>query len=113
VDAGLVGSQGVGVSQLAAAASIEHQLGDGWSLDASLSHSGERWVDTANTLKAPAVTTLSLGLRHSFMLAGRPAALRILASNLTGEEGYLAARSGLLSPIPPSTIRAVLTLSFE
>jgi iron complex outermembrane receptor protein len=112
VDAGLVGSQGVGVSQLAATASIEHQLGEGWSLDAGLSYSGERWVDTANTLRAPAVTTLSLGMRHSFVLAGRPAQLRILASNLTAEEGYLAARTGLLSPIPPTTVRAVLTLFF-
>ncbi len=112
VDAGLVGSEGVGVSQQAAAASIEYQLRDGWSLDANLNYLGERWVDTANTLRAPAVTTLGLGVRRSFMLAGRPAALRILASNLTGAEGYLAARSGLLSPIPPRTVRAVLTLTF-
>lgn len=112
VDAGLVGSHGVGVSQLAGAASIEYRLRDNWSVDGSLSHSGERWVDTANTFKAPAVTTLSLGTRYRFVLAGRPAELRIVASNLTGEEGYLAARSGLLSPIQPRTIRAMLTLGF-
>lgn len=112
VDAGLVGSHGVGVSQLAGAAGIEYRLRDNWSVDASLNHSGERWVDTANTFKAPAVTTLSLGTRYRFVLADRPAELRIVASNLTGEEGYLAARSGLLSPIPPRTVRAMLTLGF-
>jgi iron complex outermembrane receptor protein len=69
-------------------------------------------VDTANNLSAPSVTTLSLGMRRRFMFAGRPAALRILASNLTDAGAYLAARSGLLSPIPPRTIRAVLTLTF-
>ena len=73
---------------------------------------GERWVDTANSFRAPAVTTLSLGLRHRFMLGGRPADLRILGSNLLGEEGYLVAPSGLLSPIPPRTVRAVLTVAF-
>nr|WP_285222330.1 MULTISPECIES: TonB-dependent receptor [unclassified Lysobacter] len=112
VDAGIVGSEGVGVSQRAASASIEYQLRDGWSLDANLNYSGERWTDTANTLRAPAVTTLGIGLRHNFTLAGRPAALRIVASNITGADGYLAARSGLLSPIAPPTIRAVLTLTF-
>lgn len=113
VDAGRVGSTGVGVSELAAAANIEYRLSDVWSVDAGLSYSGERWVDTANTLRAPAVTTLSLGTRYRFVLADRPAALRVLVSNLAGEEGYLAARSGLLSPIPPRTVRAILALSFD
>lgn len=112
VDAGLVGSRGVGVSELTVAASIEYRLGDAWSMDASLNHSGERWVDTANSLRAPAVTTLGLGTRYRFAAAGRPAALRILASNIAGEEGYVAARSGLLSPVAPRTVRAVLTLGF-
>jgi iron complex outermembrane receptor protein len=51
-------------------------------------------------------------MRRRFVLGGRPAALRVLASNITGEEGYLAARTGLLSPVPPRTIRAILTLTF-
>lgn len=112
VDAGLVGSEDVGVSQVAATASIEYRLSDAWSLDTTLNYSGDRWVDTANTLSAPSVTTLSFGTRYQFAIGERPAALRVLASNLTGEEGYLAARSGLLSPVPPRTIRAVLTMTF-
>lgn len=112
VDAGLVGAHGAGVSQFAATASLQYRLRDRWSVDASLNHSGERWVDTANTFQAPAVTTLNLGTRLQLSLANRPAELRIVASNLTGEEGYLAARSGLLSPIAPRTIRAMLTLTF-
>lgn len=113
VDAGLVGAHGVGVSELVATVGAEYRLRDDWSVDASLSHSGERWADTANTFKAPAVTTLNLGTRRRFVLAGRPAELRIVASNLTGEEGYTVVRSGQISPISPRTIRAVLTLNFD
>ncbi|MEZ0472700.1 hypothetical protein [Luteimonas salinilitoris] len=109
VDAGLVGSHDVGVSQRVANATIVRRFGRDWSLDATVSYMGERWADTANSFKA--VTTLSLGLRHGFMLGGRRADLRILGSNLLGEEGYLVASSGLLSPVPPRTVRAVLTVA--
>ena len=112
VDAGLVGSHDVGVSQLVANATIVRRFGRNWSLDGTISYAGERWADTVNTFKAPAVTTLSLGLRHGFKLGGRPADLRILGSNLLGEKGYLVAPSGLLSPIAPRTVRGVLTLTF-
>jgi iron complex outermembrane receptor protein len=81
-------------------------------VDAGLSYSGERWADTGNTFKTPAVTTLSLGARHKFVLVGRPAEFRVLASNLTGAEGYWASPSGVLSPIAPRTVRAMLTLTF-
>ncbi|WP_149194462.1 hypothetical protein [Luteimonas suaedae] len=111
VDAGLVGSHDVGVSQRVANATIVRRFGRDWSLDATVSYMGERWADTANSFKAPAVTTLSLGLRHGFMLGGRRADLRILGSNLLGEEGYLVASSGLLSPVPSRTVRAVLTVA--
>jgi iron complex outermembrane receptor protein len=112
VDAGLVGSHDVGVSQVVANATIVRQLGRNWSLDATLSYMGARWVDTANTFKAPAVTTLNLGLRHRFTLGRRPADVRILGSNLLGEGGYLVASSVLLSPVAPRTVRAVLTVAF-
>lgn len=88
------------------------RLRDDGSFDASLSHTRERWANTANTIKAPAITTLNLDTRHRFALADHPAELRIVASNLTDEEGYAVARSGLLSPVSPRTIRAVLTVSF-
>ena len=112
VDAGVVGSQAAGISQRIVNANIERRLTDNWSLDASLNYSGERWGDTANTFKTPAVTILNLGLRSRFAMAGRSAELRVLASNLTGVEGYSAARSGILSPIAPRTVRALLTVTF-
>lgn len=112
VDAGVVGSRAAGISHLIVNANVERQLWNGWSLDAGLSYSGERWADTANTFKTPAVTTLGLGARHRFVLAGRPAQFRVLASNLTGVEGYCAAPTGIFSMIAPRTVRAMLTVTF-
>ncbi len=112
VDAGVVGSRPAGISHVIANASIERRLGDNWSVDASVSYSGKRWADTANTFETPSVTTVGLGARSRFVLAGRPAELRVLASNLTGVEGYLAAPSGVFSPIAPRTVRALLTVTF-
>jgi len=112
VDAGVVGSRAAGISQFVANASVERQLWAGWSMDAQLSYSGERWADTANTFKTPAMTTLNLGARRRFELGGRPALFRVLASNVTGEEGYSASASGQLWPISPRTVRATLTLTF-
>ena len=111
VDLGVVGSQAAGISRRIVNANIERRLGDRWSVDASVSYSVERWADTANTFKTPAVTTLNLGLRSRFALAGRRAELRVLASNLTGVEGYWATPSGILSPIAPRTVRAMLTVT--
>jgi iron complex outermembrane receptor protein len=112
VAAGVVGSRAAGISHRIVNANIERRLGDSWSVDASVSHFGERWADTANTFKTPSVTTFSLGARSRFVLAGRPAEFRALASNLSGVEGYLAAPTGLLSPIAPRTVRALLTATF-
>lgn len=112
VDAGVVGARAMGISSVVANASVERQIAAGWSVDAQVSYSGERWADTANTFKTPSVTTLSLGARRRFELGGRPAQLRVLASNVTGADGYWASRDGLLWPIAPRTARALLTVTF-
>jgi iron complex outermembrane receptor protein len=112
VDAGAVGSRAAGISQVVANANIERQLSADWSVDVGLSYTGERWADTANSFKTPAVTTINIGTRRKFELAGRPAELRILGSNLTGVDGYRAMPSGVLTPIAPRTVRAMLTVSF-
>lgn len=112
VDAGIVGEHAAGVSQRIVNANIERRLGENWSVDAGLSYSGERWGNTANTFKTPAVTLLNLGVRSRFVLADRPAEIRVLASNVTGAAGYSATASGILTPIAPRTVRALLTVRF-
>jgi iron complex outermembrane receptor protein len=113
VDAGIVGSRAAGISHLIINANLEHRLRDSWSVDAGFSYLGDRWANTANTFKTPAVTTMSLGARSRFVLRGRPAEFRVLASNLTGAESYSATPTGLLSPIAPRTVRAMLTVSLR
>ena len=100
------------VAQPTAFVSFGMALQQGWSVDAQFTYSGERWADNRNTFKRPAVPQLNLGARRRFELAGRPAQLRVLASNVTGEEGYWASPSGFLWPISPRTVRAMLTLTF-
>ena len=112
VDAGVVGSHAAGISHRIVNANVERQLAKGWSVDAAVSYSGERWADTANSFKTPAVTLVSIGARRKFVLASRPAEFRVLASNLTGVEGYWAAPTGVFSPIAPRTVRAMVTLTF-
>ena len=112
VDAGVVGARAAGISHVIVNANIDRQLAKGWSVDVGLSHAGARWADSANTFKTPAVTTANLGARARFGLAGRPAEFRLLASNITGEDGYLATRTGVLSPVAPRTVRALLTITF-
>jgi iron complex outermembrane receptor protein len=111
VDAGIVGREAAGISRRIVNANIERRLAGQWSVDASLNYFGRRWADTANTFTTPAVTTLNLGVRNRFTLAGRPLEFRMLASNITGESGYLAARTGVLSAIAPRSVRALLTLT--
>jgi iron complex outermembrane receptor protein len=112
VDAGVVGPHAAGISSRILNANYEHQLTKGWSADAAASYSGGRWADTANSFKTPAVTLVSIGARRKFELASYPAEFRVLASNLAGVKGYLAAPSGVFSPIAPRTVRAMLTVTF-
>ena len=112
VDAGVVGDRASGISSVVANASFERQLGAGWSVDAQLTYSGDRWADTRNTFKTPSQVQVNLGARRRFELQGRPAQLRVLASNITGADGWWASSSGQLWPITPPTVRAMLTIGF-
>lgn len=113
VDAGVVGDRSPGLAELIANASIEHQLTKVWSVDAQLNYFGESFVDSRNSFKAPAVTTLGLGARARFTIDGKPTVLRVLASNVTDERGYWSSTSGILWPIAPRTVRAMLTMTFS
>lgn len=113
VDAGVVGPRAAGISQTVVNANIERQLRDGWSVDAGLSYLGKRWANTANSFTTPAVTIVNVGVRRRFVIAGRPAELRVLGSNLTNAKGYLVVPSGLFNPIAPRTVRTMLTVTFR
>lgn len=112
VDAGTVGSEPAGISQFVANASVERELFGGWSVDGQLSYSGERYGDTGNTFKQDGRFQLNLGARRRFELGGRAAQFRVLATNVTNEEGYWASPGSILWPVAPRTVRALLTVTF-
>ncbi|MGA0606675.1 TonB-dependent receptor domain-containing protein [Phenylobacterium sp. VNQ135] len=112
VEAGVVGDRAAGISDVVANASMERQLGGGWSVDAQLTYWSDRWADTRNTFKTPSQVQLNVGARRRFELQGRPAQLRLLATNVTGGEGWWATPSGQLWPVTPTTVRAMLTVNF-
>jgi iron complex outermembrane receptor protein len=113
VDAGLIGDRPAGLSAVVVNASLERDLGDGWSADGQLSYWGERWVNNSNSFKAPAVTTLDLGMRRRFEVAGRPAQFRVLMSNVTDEGGWWASSSTTLWPVARRTLRATFSMTFN
>ncbi|MCR5879315.1 TonB-dependent siderophore receptor [Phenylobacterium sp. J367] len=112
VEAGMVGDEAIGISDKVANFNVEHQLGDGWSLDAQLSWYSARWADTKNIYKTPDVTLLNVGARRRFDLGGHAALFRVLASNVTGTDGYWASPSTQLWPIAPRTVRALISVTF-
>jgi iron complex outermembrane receptor protein len=112
VDSGVVGGTSPGISRLVVNASIERQLGSGWSVDAQASYWSERWANTANTFKAPGVPQLNIGVRRRFEIAGRPSQLRAVVSNITNVDGYWASSGGMLWPIAERTARVMLSTTF-
>ena len=109
----MVGERPAGVSEFVVNASLERDLGEGWSVDGQVSYWGERWVDSGNSFQAPAITTLDLGVRRRFEIGGRPAQFRAVVSNLTDEEGWWASPSTLLWPVSPRTFRASFSMTFD
>ncbi|HYD45387.1 MAG TPA: TonB-dependent receptor [Phenylobacterium sp.] len=112
VDTGQISATPAGLSSLIANASVEQEIGSGWSLDGQVSYNSARWVDPQNTLRAPAITTLNLGARRRFVLDGRPAQFRVLVSNVTDEEGWFGSPSTQLWPISPRSVRASFSVTF-
>lgn len=112
VDAGLIGNRAVGISDLVINASIERQIGAGWSLDAQANYFSSRWADMRNSFQTPEVATLNIGARRRFRIDGQDAQFRVLVSNVTGVDGYWASPSTFLWPIEPRTVRALLTVTF-
>ncbi|WP_374468910.1 TonB-dependent siderophore receptor [Phenylobacterium sp.] len=112
VDAGVVGPRAPGLSDVVVNASVERQLAHGWSADAQLTWYSGRWADTRNTFQTPDVTQLNLGARRRFTVAGRPAQFRVLASNVTDDQGYWASPSNQLWVVSERTVRALFSVTF-
>ncbi|MDX2145254.1 MAG: TonB-dependent receptor [Rhodospirillaceae bacterium] len=113
VDAGLINRRPVGVSSTLAVASIDHRLSfaPNWSLDARMNWQGPRSANNANTFGTKGYVSASVGARYSFTLGGRPALLRLIASNLLVDRPWFAAPNGLLGQGPYLAGRATLRVA--
>ena len=95
VDAGLVGKKPVGSARQYSLATADYRLpGVRASIDATIEHLTAQVANTANTVESPARAVLHLGGRYRFQMFGKPATLRVLVQNVTGEYGWNPLSSG-------------------
>ena len=65
----------------------------GLTLDARVTHTGEQYVNTANTTELDSWTRLDIGARYTLDVAERPVTLRARIENVT-DEAYWASTGG-------------------
>ncbi len=65
----------------------------GLSLNGSVAYTSSSYIDSANTLSLPAVTTFGVGARYRTEVAGKPIILRANIDNLTDKKYWLASGS--------------------
>jgi iron complex outermembrane recepter protein len=101
-----------GVSYANTTVNVEHQFGNGWSVDGQLLFEGRRRMTQASRTEVPGVTFLTLGARYDFSVAGRPVTGRLQVVNALDQKGYYATPSNALAPIWSRTWRLAFNTSF-
>jgi iron complex outermembrane recepter protein len=111
------GNQVAGVPEYTANANVEWDLGfaPGFTLTGRILHTGEQWVDQANTLKLDSWTRLDLGARYVFVADATPVTLRLSVDNLANERYWASAFDAFSSALlqgSPRTIKASISADF-
>ena len=109
VDSGLIGLRPVGQIRRRSVVNLDWRLDGGkspWSFDLALEDLSARNANARGALNAPPHTTVSLGARYRFIMAGMKMLLRPQVQNLFNSYGwnvsssggftYVASRSGTL-----------------
>jgi len=112
-EVGETGRRPAGVAERSGFIRWEHAFGPSWSVDAQANHVGPRAADPANIVTVADYTLFNLGLRHRRTVAGVPIEIRALASNVAGENAWVAGQNGFLVRTPPPAVRLTLTARFE
>jgi iron complex outermembrane recepter protein len=95
VDAGLIGEKPVGSARQYSLATADYRFaGTGASVDATVEHVTSQTANSENTVEVPARAVLHIGGRYRFTMFGKPATVRVLLQNITGEYGWTAVSSG-------------------
>ena len=89
------GNTPIGVPEIQANLNAEWDVPalDGLTLDGRIVHTGEQYVNTANTTELDGWTRLDLGARYTLDVAERPVTLRARIENVT-DEAYWASTGG-------------------
>jgi iron complex outermembrane receptor protein len=113
VDAGLIGKFPVSQTKRITILALDYQLPwfDAVSVNANVLSVGAREASRQNLLKAPPRTTLDLGARYRFKIAGAPATLRFTAANVFDQYGFRVVAGGVL--IPNAQRRYSVTLAAD
>ncbi len=115
VDSHLIGLRPVGQIRRRSAANIDWRLHGGHgalSFDAALESLSRRVGNAANTLYAPARTTVNLGARYRFKLAGGDWLLRPVLLNAFDNYGWQVSTSGGFTYTSPRTFTLQLAGDF-
>lgn len=117
-DAELIGGNEVpGVPDFTANADVEWDLGfaPGLTLTGRAVHTGEQWVDAANTLTLDSWTRFDLGARYVFVAGEAPITLRLSVDNVVNERYWASsfdAFSAALLQGRPRTFKASVSADF-
>lgn len=97
LDSGLVGKRPIGQIRRHAVANLDWRNQDGagpLSVDLAFENFSGRTANAANTLKAPAFSTINIGSRYRFSVDGVNLVLRPQITNLFNAYGWLVSNSG-------------------
>ncbi len=117
-DAELIGGGEVpGVPEFTANADVEWDLAfvPGLTLTARAVHTGEQWVDAANTLEIDSWTRFDLGARYVFAAGDTPVTLRLTVDNVTDEAYWASAFDSFSAALlqgQPRTVKASISADF-
>lgn len=111
------GNEVPGVPEYTANANVEWDLGfvPGLTLTGRVVHTGEQFVDQANTLELDSWTRFDLGARYVFAAAETPVTLRLSVDNVANER-YWASAFDAFSPAllqgGPRAVKASISADF-
>ena len=117
-EAELIGGGKVpGVPDFTANADVEWDLAfaPGFTLTGRVIHTGEQWVDAANTLELESWTRFDLGARYVFAANEIPVTLRLSVDNVANERYWASAFDAFSAALlqgSPRTIKASISADF-
>ena len=87
----------------------------GLTLTARAVHTGEQWVDAANTLRLDAWTRFDLGARYVLAAGEVPVTLRLTVDNIANEAYWASAFDSFSAALlqgRPCTVKASISADF-